>query len=769
MKVPRILWLSILLFQHGCHSATPAQTPAAQTTATRSTDAAARGAQKPPEPPHYKAKRDKLSISLNTLPAVRFRCTVDLGGRQRVVEWDPNTDHELGRTLLVPPTDAAGDVKSVACGSEVLMNPAEKSEMPPHQYVLASSSTGTQTYELKSLTTATESKAKLTVKYSVERSVEVALADILEEEIPIARTRSLDPLTPIVADLAVVAASIAVERAKTTAAKIIQRNLVRRLCWELTEANLKNLSIGRSLALNDTPQPLFPSTCELVQTTTTDTLAAMPRLLARALTADLSKLLTRALHNAPVPEDVRAVLAPTISSVVAALVESRAILTERDSQLLLLQVAQIGLCTPQDTGKTSDVCLARAAVEAGILLVAECVRDGQCSADDLQRRMLDEEKRDPHIVGEAFKKWRSLLPVLARAVDVFQPPPGTTAKVTAKVALNSVIDILGLLVGGQTRTTYEQEKTQPKPNIEELRKSCAKKGGDVDIALCKTIWSNPETTVEQLTAARDAQQQTADVGMNPKFEVYLKLLRELVDSAADDEPERAAQAVGALLADMIAEEVEGCQKADCDRFEDFDPADVRKVFGVLNAILAYTSTYQGRSGDDRGAEVEKLRQEERKKAMQQLIDAATDRRGRGRDAIVSLGVAVGGNYAYFGSQHSSETGFGVSLPAGIALEWLPGDWRIHWYQALGLHLQLTAFDLSQYVSAPNGDNVEPEPGTSILPGLRGGVLIGESNLCLLVGGGAGYAPQARFKPGDKEGMVRAEVFAGLYVPFFDLN
>jgi hypothetical protein len=471
--------------------------------------------------------------------------------------------------------------------------------------------------------------------------------------------------------------------------------------------------------------------------------------------------------------------------------------------LLLLRAARIGVC-PVDAASSDPVpdrCLAKLAVEAGLLLVVECVREGECSADSLQRKLLLEEQADGGTtgVGLALKRWHNLVPAFARALDVFQPPPGTSPKATAKVAINTAIDFLVVVLQaeGSTKLTLKSKEIQAVLDEQDdatLVQNVVDRCFSATSAAAQSEASLPDDPIcEYLSgigpklAAKEIRSRLSGLVEDPKGAAaggvsldYLQALRELVNAVSDDEPERAARAAGSMLASAILKATEReCQSTgaligSCKLAVPVTSAQVQKAFGMVNGILAYASTYKPSEGAEH-AELDKAILEERKRAMNDLVDSATERSDRADDLVVSFGTGVGVGYGWYRQREQSDpnadrslNGPGLLLPTGVAIEWLPSGFHGFW-GPLGVNVQFTALDLSLYAAAPEGEGVEPEPATAVFPGLRAGVLFGEPDMSLLLGGGIGYAPRARFDENGNVGMLRYELFVGTYIPFIDLN
>lgn len=762
--------------------------------------------------PHYALERTSFALRLSAPPATRFRCSVEFNGEQQTVEWDPSSSEGLARfvrftgtaaTTNVASTDAAlaadnpldagvaadldpdasvvespsvaspagsSQAPYVRCGSEIYSQSGDGGVQVGYQYVsegnaaldkLCVSSSKPHKFKLKAVVgSGTGTEVELTC---VKTDRKLELADLLGQDTPIARTRSLDPLTPVLTDLAVTSAAIAIDKAKSNGARLINRILQRQLCEQLTERRFHGYRFAQQIGLRDTDEPLFPRTCELVRTTSVEVLAAVPRMLSQTLANDLAHILLKALRNGALslPPEVRLAIVPMVESATLAAIEGRAILTERDSQVLMLQIAQVGLCRGADQLRASPrTCRARLAIEAGVLLVAECVKGGSCTADELQRRILREANKGTKELAKALREIPELLPVLARTVDVFQPPPGTPAKATAKVALNTAVDILIMLARSLQADAVAAAKNRlQNQSLEEIvTEAC-------ETHVSNAQWVSAKACTEEKKGGREAHAALTSHAAAPAL-LYLETLRELVNAVSDEEPERAARAAASFLVKVIGDEESRCEKDDsCDSLY-VSPEGVRRTFGVVNALLAYASSYRDapEGSDATGrAELERLQTEERKEAMNQLIDAATDRSDRGGTWVVSLGTGVALSHGWFDPRQGSDRkGYGLSLPTGLAVEFLPKH-------VLGFHAQAVAFDLSQYAVAPEGDDIEPEATSAIFPGVRAGVLLGESDIAGVLGAGIGYAPRARFTDGAEKGMLRVEVFAGVYVPFFDLN
>lgn len=209
------------------------------------------------------------------------------------------------------------------------------------------------------------------------------------------------------------------------------------------------------------------------------------------------------------------------------------------------------------------------------------------------------------------------------------------------------------------------------------------------------------------------------------------------------------------------------------------PAFLRRSTELLGAVASYARTYQDTKSLD-PAEARKAR----RKALEALIDAATDRRDRDGAFIVSLGSNVGmGGVATMrrdedGDLSGFDPAFGVRIPLGLSAQWLPegkealaGNCRRKY---IGWHLGVTLADLGQFLAADDSGVLDDVRwGTVIAPGAEVGMLVGTPTQLLTFNLSANYAP-ALFETGEtpdtkRQGAVRFGLTVGYYVPFFDLN
>jgi hypothetical protein len=221
---------------------------------------------------------------------------------------------------------------------------------------------------------------------------------------------------------------------------------------------------------------------------------------------------------------------------------------------------------------------------------------------------------------------------------------------------------------------------------------------------------------------------------------------------------------------MVREAVACSLDRPCTESQEQLLAFVQKVTPVVVALTANASNLSKAAATPE--EREALR-ESRKATLEAVIDAATERGTRGGDWVLSLGSNVGFRYGYATAGGDGDNGDmgNLSLPMGVALQFLPSRW-------VGAHFQMSFIDLGQFLDTANDSNQSDPMRTNdetaeaapiewndfAMLGLQLGALLGnaENVFSLSVDG--------RYIPG---GRLRGTWFIGgaisYYVPFFDLN
>jgi hypothetical protein len=232
------------------------------------------------------------------------------------------------------------------------------------------------------------------------------------------------------------------------------------------------------------------------------------------------------------------------------------------------------------------------------------------------------------------------------------------------------------------------------------------------------------------------------IGASPTTLERLGLARFLVNAALDGDPN--AVVVAAIAA------ADASAPGAVDRR-------ARRALRLVGALLQATRADAGQKVDPRGAA------ERRARLLEDLSAEMSNRAERAGDAIWSLGGSLrlaGG--ARFGVESDRTTFYGpLGLPLGLGLQTVAES-------GFGLHFELSAFDLGQYLTFEDGGKVrKPRAADALAPSMTLGAAFGK-NVPFLIGPTLGYSPQFMFADG-KRGSVNFGVAFGLYVPILDLN
>ncbi|APR87971.1 hypothetical protein A7982_13320 [Minicystis rosea] len=201
---------------------------------------------------------------------------------------------------------------------------------------------------------------------------------------------------------------------------------------------------------------------------------------------------------------------------------------------------------------------------------------------------------------------------------------------------------------------------------------------------------------------------------------------------------------------------------------------VKLIMNVMGTLTAYASTYASNPKDD--AEKLKALHQARKEAIEGLVTALTDRRGRGGAVIVSLGVDPGviGGVHWQQTADNYKTLHGsipvVTLPMGLAVEKLPASQE---HIGCGGHFQLSVLDLAQFLSVNNDGTVsKPTWASAFMAGVEAKVLIGKPSGAIGIGADVRYSPGLFATSNDltkSGGDFRLGLSVSYYVPFIDFN
>lgn len=364
-------------------------------------------------------------------------------------------------------------------------------------------------------------------------------------------------------------------------------------------------------------------------------------------------------------------------------------------------------------------------VKLAFAAIATCYASAQCDA-----RLIADIINHPTnyffdaTTDDAGAGWAAAEQFVARGLRIVDPPAGTSTTETLKDSIALLADVVNQVEGCKPEDAWAAAHALSKcPN-----------DPTPPIPICKLV-DHAHTTIDAII---DGDARAAIVSSVSLIE----------DGLPDEQKER-----------------------------------LKKVSAIVAAIASYAKAYPLKSDgtmDEKGIQANR---DARKKAIEGLMDATTDRRQRSGAWVVSLGVNVGGlaGGRWFNAEEYRETRRSLSanpmypqlsLPMGVAIQKLPSPMFGSKRFGLGFHSQLTVLDLAQYVGYSQDSKVtDPTWSTSLALGAQLGVLIGTSSDAFFIG------PEFRYSPtmfpssnGDGRAGVASIGFGiGYYVPVFDFN
>ena len=254
-----------------------------------------------------------------------------------------------------------------------------------------------------------------------------------------------------------------------------------------------------------------------------------------------------------------------------------------------------------------------------------------------------------------------------------------------------------------------------------------------------------------------------------KCEIVANSIRDITVGVIEADYLRALGGVqGVFTATSLGEKLEG------------------KPLELAASIASYVSTYRETKDKD-AAQARELR----KKALEGLIDAGTDRTNRGRAVIVSLGASVGftGGWRRLDTPpattvDSTQRLLDLRLPMGITVQRIPtADSRT----GFGFYGMFSFVDVAQFVGSPvtasqTDPNTMVTTTTTVDPVIRwsdivalelqAGARFGSDRIPLTIGFDLYYRPRVGFETASGTETTSVRYFGGFVgfnVPFFDLN
>lgn len=843
------------------------------------------------EDPHYILKRAVYRLELVGTPLARILCTArdPNSGASDTVVWDPQERRSPVRYALLPSKEPTlAGVPEISCRSEQVLVDGGARPDTALWYVQARTSDsaapvpaaaapaaaaapeldeGNNSWSVTlSLKTASPADGPQLPSADPSLSVTVTLVegkektrvlDQLNDGIQTSRLRSLDPTTTLVTDALTALATVALDRAENAGKEYARRLMRESLCENLTVRTVTDGLEGSLLAvilreLNWPPeQRLLRNTCALIETLRIDELVSAKDALWKAVGVDAATLAAAFLgENLGAVKEARlGEIVQSLSGVVHNALTTGSTTTERDAQVLVLTLARIGVYEQHGVVDKGDW---QYALELGMAVLQDCLRAGECSADQLERLLEQEIDLDD---ADDVREWAALPGILGRAASVLRPPPGTSPAVTAANAVSVALDIVELafsqveLPDDTFTICLSQEDAKRRgfthrATADICEDSSAKRyvpqSVHVPVALytaikdfkagngrCATLEESEWAKVHLGTTATNTleawtkgcslkeydstqlmkilpklKDEILDIGWKRPIERALGLVRTLrgiVAALQGGEVTAAVVDLGKVFESAIVDECarQGDQRCSLP----VTSSQLKKGFRILTGLATYGASYRKADANEEPGEIEKLRAEERQKAVESLIDAVTDRSERYRDTIWSLGanVAFTGDYRVVGKGGDDSPNYvnkvPLSLPMGVAFQWLPNEGTTFLGKP-GVHVMLSVIDLMQFATLGGEESNEsddtttnPPPGpgemsteepeddldppdaefTSALRlGLQVGMLLGEPSYPIALSGHAAWIPRVDYGEFPRQEWS-VGVSLGVFVPFIDFN
>ncbi len=750
-------------------------------------------------------ERYEVTLALTKPVPARINCTI-LGGagtraksrnRTRTVDFDPVDDLPLTRTVRLSIQHWRQGQKptlTVLCRSTPLRVSAGGASETVFEFwgrIQGDVDAVPKTLDLLGRTWDSKKTSPVATNPSVgEISVAVNKVDAAnlttlspQAGRSVASTRSLDLLSKVGEELLEATAEVVVERAKRRGMRLLSKRLTTDVCENMVllskpkTATALAAAARKAVADNDSKhERLLPRTCEALEGIALADIMASGEILRRSLTGDLVNFATGtilnyvdvALEDDLVQEDqerVHAIL-KAVSGLAVRLAEGEKTLTEADFQYLTLTLADIAGKQPN---ANSPLLLA---LHGALMSLTECLAEGTCEADRLA--YLVQSYLDDQVEGN-YADVAAITSIALRAKQVLRPPPGASPSEVANVALHLALDVVQLILEQElnrakyvTSKSKELESSAKSKILEKIATLNADALSDGEkYALTDELFRTVSETVmkEQTVPKEDS---SAAKSKQEKLQTVLALLprlRALLDGVTRRDLAGGLQAAIPLV---IAATTAGCKKKCVVKFSDDN---LKKWFRIIGAIVSYSTSYAKIEGEDQAA-IEKQRGEIRKKAMNDLIDAATDRTGRDDDRIWSLGAGVGFGRLWVGKNGDEgfEDDLALSIPLGLSVEFKTRKPILPLFGATAMrpHIQFSALDLANYLRKEGGEVVEPNLYTAVDFNARLSMAFWDY---VDVGAVIGWTPYQKGDDGEISELQGgyAGVFVGTYIPIFDLN
>lgn len=537
------------------------------------------------------------------------------------------------------------------------------------------------------------------------------------------------------------------------------------------------------------PVPLLPSTCSLIQTTDLQTLVGQSRGLRASLTTDVVQIASFQIEN-----ELGNVL-PLRNAATAALAvvqrfasQPAPVLTKNDVWLVAnaflnspWRARQLDSAGYPDLTSGQPQVISIANPNKALITLEVAVASARVYVEAQQLKA--DEQTVATEAANAATDARAAAPPSAPPAAPPAPPPA---------ALREVIDLAQVIDLEKTNCTKIFLTKCP---VFEAEAAWSKYVGDWTMLAMRAVASfssSSDRTAEDFRAelragiqlVLDAMEQIAreEIARNPgatRDEVNARLATVKQKIAAIGWTRLVA--LGALdgdaphlisaLAQLAGDEIGGSCEGNCVRRQ--------KIAALLSGVAAYALTYDetpAAATAEQKLQLAQAQHDARKQALESVIDAATDRKGRSGDRVWSLGTGVG---VLFGARQrlDGESTFTSAVqfhvPVGIAWQRLPGP---QWVQNPPFHLMASFLDLGNYLTKNQSTGATPDWQAIFAPGLQIGVPLSTSpSNFFVLGGAVSYAPRfvttasSTAASSTAQGAWHYGVFVHYFLPLWDFN
>lgn len=462
--------------------------------------------------------------------------------------------------------------------------------------------------------------------------------------------------------------------------------------------------------------PLLPNTCGLIRTTDLLTLVGQATALRAALVADAVRLARQELkknHTDMLPPFVSA--ADTGLRVVErAVAQPRFVLTKNDVWLVVDSF--LNTSWKKDANDTP----ATVAAERAVIETAVAVARVYVMAEQLRRSANSEAA--PADLAEVIRL------EIANCRDVF----------AGCKDIHNNIELVGRLRDFSLLAVKAVESVQATPQ-----------GATDDLRA-------------QLRNAMDFVFSASGSIGHPQTHQWI---RAVALSALDGDAPHLISAIALVGADLA----KGCEgNQDC--------LNRQKVVGLLTSVSTFALSYQPIPADataEQRVALEKVQQEQRKQAIEAVVDAAADRRNRAGDRVWGLGIGVGA--MLYANQHfpgfdgvldcakngatspTCNQAVDFHAPLGISWQKLPG-------KGWPFHVGLSFVDLGNYMTTDQSTQQQVDWKAIFAPGLQVGIPLGKPNRFFVAGFTASYIPH--FSVDETSSQVQDAWKFGFFVHYY---